>query len=126
MSMRLSKTKFQQVRKKLRSLQLKKHRRVDQSFGGEGKKSVLELRYSDFDVLHVSLGDDGRWRIDTVVEGDTVNEVLGYVQFDPDEMRAALRQDIETALEAGRLTLAEGASLRRFLDDSLQGYTYLE
>jgi len=72
------------------------------------------------------LGDDRRWRIDTVVEGDTVNEVLGYVQFDPNEMRAALRLDIEVALEAERLTLAEGASLRRFLDESLQGYTYLE
>ena len=74
----------------------------------------------------MNLGADGRWRIDTVVEGDTVNEVLRYVQFDPEEMRAALRGDIEAALEAERLTLAEGASLRRFLDESLQGYTYLE
>jgi arginine decarboxylase len=86
----------------------------------------LPTLLGDTHAVHVSLGDDGRWRIDTVVEGDTVNEVLGYVQFDPDEMRAALRQDIETALEAGRLTLSEGANLRRFLDDSLQGYTYLE
>jgi len=80
----------------------------------------------DTHAVHVSLGDDGRWRIDTVVEGDTVKEVLGYVQFDPEEMRQALRQDIETALEAERLTLQEGASLRRFLDESMGGYTYLE
>ena len=80
----------------------------------------------DTHAVHVTLGDDGRWRIDTVVEGDTVREVLGYVQFDADEMRAALRHDIEVALEAERLTLTEGANLRRFLDDSLQGYTYLE
>ena len=80
----------------------------------------------DTHAVHVVLGDDDRWRIDTVVEGDTVREVLGYVQFDADEMRAALRQDIEVALEEKRLTLTEGASLRRFLDDSLQGYTYLE
>jgi len=80
----------------------------------------------DTHAVHVVLGDGGRWRIDTVVEGDTVREVLSYVQFDADEMRAALRLDIEVALEAERLTLAEGASLRRFLDDSLQGYTYLE
>jgi len=80
----------------------------------------------DTHAVHVSLGDDGRWRIDTVVEGDMVKEVLGYVQYDPEEMRQALRQDIEIALEAERLTLQEGASLRRFLDDSLGGYTYLE
>ena len=80
----------------------------------------------DTHAVHVRLDDDGRWRIDTVVEGDTVNEVLRFVQYDPEEMRAALRHDIEAALEAERLTLAEGASLRRFLDESLQGYTYLE
>jgi arginine decarboxylase len=80
----------------------------------------------DTHAVHVELAADGRWRIDTVVEGDTVREVLGYVQFDPDEIRQLIRQDIEAALEAERLTLAEGASFRRFLDDSLQGYTYLE
>jgi len=80
----------------------------------------------DTHAVHVTLGADGRWRIDEVVEGDTVKEVLGYVQFDAEEMRQGLRQDIEAALESERLTLAEGASLRRFLDDSLQGYTYLE
>jgi arginine decarboxylase len=80
----------------------------------------------DTHAVHVELGADGRWRIDTVVEGDTVREVLGYVQFDADEIRQLVRQDIEAALESERLTLAEGASFRRFLDDSLQGYTYLE
>jgi len=80
----------------------------------------------DTHAVHVTIGPDGRWRIDTVVEGDTVREVLSYVQFDPDEMRVQLRQDLESALQAERLTLAEGASFRRFLDDSLQGYTYLE
>jgi arginine decarboxylase len=80
----------------------------------------------DTHAVHVTLTPDGRWRIDQVVEGDTVREVLGYVQFDPDEIRQLLRQDIEEGLESERLTLAEGASFRRFLDDSIQGYTYLE
>jgi len=60
------------------------------------------------------------------VEGDTVREVLGYVQYDADVMREELRKDAEDALAAGRLTLAETVSLRRFLDGGLQGYTYLE
>jgi len=80
----------------------------------------------DTHAVHVSLGADGRWHLDEVVEGDTVREVLGYVQFDPDEIRQLIRQDIEAGLESERLTLAEGASFRRFLDDSLVGYTYLE
>ena len=80
----------------------------------------------DTNAVHVVLGADGRWRIEAIVEGESVREVLSYVQFEPEEMRNRLRLDVEAAIEAGRLTLAEGASLRRFFDDSLQGYTYLE
>ncbi|MDX1494286.1 MAG: biosynthetic arginine decarboxylase [Longimicrobiales bacterium] len=80
----------------------------------------------DTNAVHVTLGEDGRWRIDSVVEGDSVREVLHYVQFDPDEIRSRLHQNVEAALETERLTLSEAASLRRFLDESLQGYTYLE
>ncbi|MGB1778684.1 MAG: arginine decarboxylase, partial [Longimicrobiales bacterium] len=71
-------------------------------------------------------GSNGRWRIETVVEGETVRDVLSYVQFEPEQMRRHLRHDVEAAIEADRITPSEGASLRRFLDEGLQGYTYLE
>lgn len=80
----------------------------------------------DTNAVHVVMGPDNRWRIETIVEGETVREVLSYMQFDPEEMRRRLRQDVEIGMEEGRLSLSEGARLRRFLDDSLQGYTYLE
>jgi arginine decarboxylase len=80
----------------------------------------------DTNAVHVVLADDGRWRIETIVEGETVRDVLSYVQFEPEDMRRRLRKDIEAALESERLTLTEAARLRRFLDESLQGYTYLE
>ncbi|MEX2467091.1 MAG: biosynthetic arginine decarboxylase [Gemmatimonadota bacterium] len=86
----------------------------------------LHNLFGDTHAVHVVLDENGKWRIEEVVEGDTVREVLGYVQYDADVMREELRKDAETALAAGRLTLAEAVSLRRFLDDGLQGYTYLE
>jgi arginine decarboxylase len=86
----------------------------------------LHNLFGDTHAVHVVLDANGKWRIDEVVEGDTVREVLGYVQYDADVMREDLRKDAETALAAGRLTLAEAVSLRRFLDEGLQGYTYLE
>jgi arginine decarboxylase len=87
----------------------------------------LHNLFGDTHAVHVVLdGTDGRWRIDEVVEGDTVREVLKYVQYDADVMREELRKDTETALAAGRLTLSEAVSLRRFLDEGLSGYTYLE
>ena len=80
----------------------------------------------DTHAVHVRAAPNGRWRIETLVEGETVREVLSYVQFDPQEIRARLHRDIEDALETDRIELAEAVRLRRFLDEGLSGYTYLE
>ena len=64
--------------------------------------------------------------LEEVVEGDTVREVLSFVQFDPDAIRRTLRREVETALASKRITLREAVSMRRFLDEGLEGYTYLE
>lgn len=79
----------------------------------------------DTNAVHVVVGPRGNWRIETTVEGESVRDVLRYVQYDPVEIRDRLRDDIEEALEAGGLELAEAASLRRFFNEGVQGYTYL-
>ncbi|MDH5589667.1 MAG: biosynthetic arginine decarboxylase [Gemmatimonadota bacterium] len=86
----------------------------------------LHNLFGDTHAVHVALGEDGHWYLDEVVEGDTVREVLQYVQFDPDGMRRTLRREIEAALASKRLTLQEAVSMRRFLDQGIDGYTYLE
>lgn len=86
----------------------------------------------DTHAVHISLDKErdvsggAGWEIDEVIEGDTVEEVLQYVQYDIADMKKAMRQDIEAACRQGRLTLAEGKSLLKFYDDGLEGYTYLE
>jgi arginine decarboxylase len=70
--------------------------------------------------------DGGNWSIDAVVEGDTVKEVLGYVQYDTEDMCEAVRRDVERAIKASRLTVSEGKSLLTFYEQGLDGYTYLE
>ncbi|MGD9688711.1 MAG: biosynthetic arginine decarboxylase [Phycisphaerales bacterium] len=80
----------------------------------------------DTHAVHISLDQHGSWEIDEVIEGDTVEEVLQYVQYDIADMKRAMRQDIEAACRQGRLTFAEGKSLLKFYDDGLEGYTYLE
>jgi arginine decarboxylase len=86
----------------------------------------LHNLFGDTHAVHVVLDTDGAWHLEEVVEGDTVREVLQYVQFDPDDIRRDLRKEIEAALTARRLTLQEGISMRRFLDQGIDGYTYLE
>ena len=80
----------------------------------------------DTHAVHLSIDEQGQWQIDEVIEGDTVEEVLRYVQYDIDDMKRAMRLDIEAACRQGRLTVAEGKSLLKFYDDGLEGYTYLE
>ena len=57
-------------------------------------------------AVHVRRGPNGRWRIETLVEGETVREVLSYVQFEPEEMRRQLRHDVEAAIGVSQLALA--------------------
>ncbi|MGH7132726.1 MAG: biosynthetic arginine decarboxylase [Phycisphaerales bacterium] len=80
----------------------------------------------DTHAVHVSIDDQGQWHIDEVIEGDTVEEVLQYVQYDIADMKRAMRLDVEAACRQNRLTLADGKALLKFYDDGLEGYTYLE
>jgi arginine decarboxylase len=86
----------------------------------------LHNLFGDTHAVHVASGDDGSWHVEEVVEGDTVREVLRYVQFDTDDMRRNLRKEIERAVAKKRLSLPEATRMRRFLDQGLEGYTYLE
>ena len=80
----------------------------------------------DTHAVHISVDAQGNWDIDEVIEGDTVEEVLEYVQYDIADMKRAMRLDVEAACRQGRITLAEGKSLLKYYDDGLEGYTYLE
>jgi arginine decarboxylase len=61
-----------------------------------------------------------------VVRGDTVREVLDYVQFKSQELLEQFRVDVEAALRDGRIGYEESGRLLRFYEDGLNGYTYLE
>jgi len=86
----------------------------------------LHNLFGDTHAVHVRMDAAGEWALEEVVEGETVRDVLGYVQYRPDEMRRTLRREIELAVKERRLSLEEGVSMRRFLDDGIAGYTYLE
>jgi arginine decarboxylase len=80
----------------------------------------------DTNAVHVRLGEDGRFSIDEVIEGDTVNEVLQYVQFSGVDLMRSMRKSVERALRESKLTLEESRVLLRFYENGLKGYTYLE
>ena len=86
----------------------------------------LHNLFGDAHVVHVEADDQAGWRIDEVIEGDTVREVLGYVQYDVDGLRKSVRSEVESAVRAGRMSVHESRSLLGFYHSGLEGYTYLE
>jgi arginine decarboxylase len=86
----------------------------------------LHNLFGDTHAVHVSLDANGGARLDTLIKGDTVSEVLKYVEFDADMLLGKLRTDVETAVREGRVDYEGAGRLLRFYEDGLQGYTYLE
>jgi arginine decarboxylase len=86
----------------------------------------LHNLFGDTNAVHVSLGDNGDVILETLIKGDTVREVLEYVQFNAESLLASFRRDVETAVRDGRMGYEESGRLLRFYEDGLHGYTYLE
>jgi len=86
----------------------------------------LHNLFGDTHAVHVSLDRSGNAILESVIKGDTVREVLNYVQFDADQLLRKLRDSVESAVRDGRMDLEESGRLLQFYEDGLQGYTYLE
>ncbi len=86
----------------------------------------LHNLFGDTNAVHVSLDDDGGYSIDHVIEGDTVTEVLSYVQFGKSDLVRRVRRATEQAVKEGRMTLDEAAKMVNTYVGGLEGYTYLE
>ena len=76
--------------------------------------------------MHISTDERGEAVVDAVVKGDTVREVLDYVEFEPDQLVQHLRTSIEQAVRLGRIGDNEAGRFLRFYEEGLGGYTYLE
>lgn len=86
----------------------------------------LHNLFGDTNAVHVTLEPDGTPNVDTVIKGDSVSEVLHYVQYSAEIMTNRIRRDVERAVRAGRLSVAESREFLGFYENGLTGYTYLE
>ena len=86
----------------------------------------LHNLFGDTHVVHIRQDDEHGWWIEETVKGDTASTVLGYMQYDTDELYPRFARDCERAMRDGRMSVAEGQALKRFYESELAGYTYLE
>jgi arginine decarboxylase len=86
----------------------------------------LHNLFGDTHAVHVSMDSHGNVMLESVIKGDTVREVLDYVEFDADTLVRKLRESVEVAVRDGRVDFEESGRILRFYEDGLHGYTYLE
>ena len=86
----------------------------------------LHNLFGDTHAVHVSLDEKGNVVLDAVIKGDTVREVLDYVEFKADDLVQKFRADIECAVRDNRIDFLQAGQLLQFYEDGLRGYTYLE
>ena len=84
----------------------------------------LHNLFGDTNAVHIQLTPKG-YQIEHVVKGDTMSEVVSYVQYNSEDMVEKIRQRCEHALEENRITLTESQRLLQTYEQSLQRYTYL-
>jgi arginine decarboxylase len=84
----------------------------------------LHNLFGDINVVHIQMNPKG-YQIEHVVKGDTIKEVLSYVQYDAEDLLETLRHSTEEAVSQKRLSLTEAQLLLENYERSLRSYTYL-
>ncbi len=82
--------------------------------------------FGDTNAVHVSMDENGEVVLETVIKGDTVREVLDYVEFNVESLVRQLRNSVESAVRELRISYEEAGRFLRFYEEGLHGYTYLE
>lgn len=85
----------------------------------------LHNLFGDTDAVHITITDTG-YTVDQVIHGDSVNEVLSYVQYNDQFLTEKIRQACEMSIVKGTLSRSEARMLIDNYQKGLAGYTYLQ
>ena len=86
----------------------------------------LHNLFGDTNVVSIRINTDGSHEFVREIEGDTVADVLSYVEFNPRQMLVDFREMAEQAIRQGRITAQERFQIMKAYDNGLRGYTYFE
>ena len=84
----------------------------------------LHNLFGDTNAVHVSVDEDG-YKIDQVIDGETVAEVLEYVQYNPKKLVRTVETWVTTSVKAGIITIEEGKEFLSNYRSGLYGYWLL-
>ena len=81
--------------------------------------------FGDTNAVHISV-KDGKYHVDQIFDGETVEEVLDYVQYTPKKLVRQLEIWVTKSVKQGKISLEEGKEFLSNYRSGLYGYTYLE
>ena len=81
--------------------------------------------FGDTNAVHISVYKD-RYEIDQIIYGETVDEVLDYVQYSPKRLVRNVETWVTSSMKSGKITPEEGREFLSNYRSGLYGYTYLE
>lgn len=85
----------------------------------------LHNLFGDTNAIHIEVPEEGKFEFSNVVVGDSIAEVLKYVQYSRQDLEARWQRAIGRALEANKITAEESESITEMYKQSFDGYTYL-
>ncbi|MDA0658682.1 MAG: biosynthetic arginine decarboxylase [Planctomycetota bacterium] len=85
----------------------------------------LHNLFGDTHAVHVSINDQNETVLETIIKGNTVSEVLDYVQFKQSELLERIERSVELAVREGLIDHEQAGHFVRMYEAGLRGYTYL-
>ena len=86
----------------------------------------LHNMFGDTNVISIRINGDGDYDITREIQGDSVETVLSYVEYDPIEMRTGFARNVEEARKENLINDKEKENILNAYENGLTGYTYYE
>jgi len=86
----------------------------------------LHNLFGDTNVVSIHVNEDGTYQFIRDIEGDSVSDVLSYVEYDINAMKQRLKKMAEDAIVGGFITVRERKQILDGFAEGLRGYTYFE
>ncbi len=85
----------------------------------------LHNLFGDTNAVHITVDEDGH-HIKQIIDGETIEDVLDYVQFNSKKLVRTMESWVSKSVKAGKITATEGKEFLSIYRNGLYGYTYLE
>jgi len=86
----------------------------------------LHNLFGDTNVVSVRMHADGTYDFADEIEGDSIGDVLSYVEYQPNLLKERFRKIAEASVRDGNITAVERQEIMKAFSESMLGYTYYE